>query len=179
MKDGAADANQTALAPLREEMVDFMVRLFRLMGLPKTIGSIYGYIYASVDPVSMDDLTRALGISLGSASQGLRTLKVFRAIRPVYAPGERKERFEAETDFQRFVGVFLRGELEQYVENTSKRTERMKLHLAELPVGSDKEFFVARVRRLSGMNARAKAMIPLLEEVFSSDCGQEETSADG
>ena len=68
-------------------MVDFMVRMFRLMGLPKTIGSIYGYVYASPEPVSMDDLTQALGISLGSASQGLRTLKVFRAIKPVYAQG--------------------------------------------------------------------------------------------
>ena len=28
--------------PLQGEMVDFMVRIFRLMGLPKTIGSIHG-----------------------------------------------------------------------------------------------------------------------------------------
>ncbi|MFP4351623.1 MAG: GbsR/MarR family transcriptional regulator [Puniceicoccaceae bacterium] len=179
MKDAAADAARSALEPLRGEMIDFMVRMFRLMGLPKTIGSIYGFIYSSADPVSMDDLTHALGISLGSASQGLRTLKVFRAIKPVYAPGERRERFEAETDFQRFVGAFLRGELEQYVENTSRRTQRMKRRLAELPEGPEKEFFAARVLRLSGMNVRAKAMIPLLEGVFSSGSGGEEADADG
>lgn len=160
---------QQTLSPLQGEMVDFMVRLFRLMGLPKTIGSIYGYIYASPRPVSMDDLTQALGISLGSASQGLRTLKVFRAIRPAYAQGERREHFEAETDFQQFVGAFLKGELEQYIENTEKRTERMATHLKGLPEESDKKFFEERVGRLASMNERARRILPLLHEVFASE----------
>jgi len=160
---------EQAISSLQGEMVDFMVRLFRLMGLPKTIGSIYGYIYASPTAVSMDDLTQALGISLGSASQGLRTLKVFRAIRPVYAQGERREHFEAETDFQQFVGAFLRGELEQYIENTEKRTERMISHLGELAEGPDEDFFAARVKRLSAMNERARKILPLLNEVFTSE----------
>lgn len=160
---------EQSVSPLQGEMVDFMVRLFRLMGLPKTIGSIYGYVYASRDPVSMDDLTQALGISLGSASQGLRTLKVFRAIKPVYAQGERREHYEAATDFQQFVGAFLKGELEQYIENTEKRTERMTHQLQELTEESDKEFFEERVERLSSMNERARRILPLLNEVFTSE----------
>lgn len=160
---------EQAISSLQGEMVDFMVRLFRLMGLPKTIGSIYGYIYASPTAVSMDDLTQALGISLGSASQGLRTLKVFRAIRPVYAQGERREHFEAETDFQQFVGAFLKGELEQYIENTEKRTERMAGQLEALTDESEKEFFEERVGRLSSMNERARKILPLFNEVFASE----------
>ena len=155
--------------PLQAEVVDFMVRLFRLMGLPKTIGSIYGYVYASPRPVSMDDLTQALGISLGSASQGLRTLKVFRAIKPVYTQGERREHFEAETDFQQFVGAFLKGELEQYIENTEKRTERMAGQLEALTDESEKEFFEERVGHLSSMNERARKILPLFNEVFASE----------
>ncbi len=153
---------------LQAEVVDFMVRLFRLMGLPKTIGSIYGFIYASREPVSMDELTKGLNISTGSASQGLRTLKVFRAVRPSFVPGERRELFEAETDFHRFVGMFLRGELEQYVENTAKRTEKMSHRVGDLPDGADRAFFKDRVERLMSMNKRAKALIPVLEEIFSS-----------
>jgi DNA-binding transcriptional regulator GbsR (MarR family) len=153
---------------VRREIVDFMVRLFRLMGLPKTIGSIYGYVYASPVPVSMDELTKALGISLGSASQGLRTLKVFRAVKPSFVPGERREMFEAETDFHRFVGMFLRGELEQYVENTGKRTGRMGEQVEGMPPGEDREFLRDRVERLRGMNERAKALIPVLEEIFAT-----------
>lgn len=160
-----------SLSPLQLEVVDFMVRLFRMMGLPKTIGSIYGYIYSSPKPVTMDDLTHGLGISLGSASQGLRTLKVFRAIKPVYTQGERREHFEAETNFQNFVGAFLKGELEQYIENTEKRTIRMEEHLKNLSdcVGEEEIFYRERVRRLSAMNERAKAIVPLLNEVFASE----------
>lgn len=162
------ESKVSVVSPLQGEIVDFMVRLFRLMGLPKTIGSIYGYIYASPVAVSMDDLTQALGISLGSASQGLRTLKVFRAIRPVYTQGERREHFEAETDFQLFVGAFLTGELEQYIENTERRTDRMLQHLGEIDSGEEKAFFDERVARLSSMNERAKRILPLLNEVFAS-----------
>ncbi|MGE9289826.1 MAG: GbsR/MarR family transcriptional regulator [Puniceicoccales bacterium] len=163
------EQKEQTFTPLQGEMVDFMVRLFRLMGLPKTIGSIYGYIYASPRPVAMDDLTQTLGISLGSASQGLRTLKVFRAIKPAYAQGERREHFEAETDFQVFVGAFLKGELEQYIENTEKRTQRMEGHLNEMGEDGEKEFFVERVTRLSAMSERARRILPLLNEVFASE----------
>ncbi len=165
----STERRQQTVSPLQGEIIDFMVRLFRLMGLPKTIGSIYGYIYASPVPVTMDNLTQALGISLGSASQGLRTLKVFRAIRPVYAQGERREHFEAETDFRLFVGAFLKGELEQYIENTERRTDRMRDHLGEVPEGEDLEFFADRVARLTSMNERAKRILPLLSGVFASD----------
>ena len=155
------------LNPLQGEIVDFMVRLFRLMGLPKTVGSIYGYVYASPEPVCMDDVTRALGISLGSASQGLRTLKVFRAIRPVVAQSERRDYYEAETNFQQFVGAFLRGELEQYIENTSRRAGRMREQLTALEGDPHQSFYRDRIERLAGMNARAKAILPLLDEVFA------------
>lgn len=168
----SSERTETALSPLQGEMVDFMVRLFRLMGLPKTIGSIYGFVYASPQPVSMDDLTQALGISLGSASQGLRTLKVFRAIKPVYTQGERREHYEAETDFQLFVGAFLKGELEQYIENTEKRTERMAEHLKSLDEDSEGVFFEERVERLIAMNERARRILPLLNEVFASEKDQ-------
>lgn len=158
---------QATLGPMEAEVVDFMVRLFRLMGLPKTIGSIYGFLYASRRPVSMEEVTQALGISLGSASQGLRTLKVFRGVRPVYSQGERREFFEAETDFGRFVGVFLRGELEQYIDNTEKRTQRMNRFLDDLSDSEERSFFEDRIRRLASMSERAKRIVPLIDEVFA------------
>ncbi len=168
MKPEKWEGEGASVEDLRSEVVDFMVRLFRLMGLPKTIGSIYGFIYGSREPVSMDDLTKGLGISTGSASQGLRTLKVFRAVRPSFVPGERRELFEAETDFHRFVGMFLRGELEQYVDNTAKRAAKMSGQVKKLAEGPDRIFFEDRVARLESMNYRAKALIPVLEEIFSS-----------
>jgi len=168
MKEEKQERGRTREEELRREIVDFMVRLFRLMGLPKTIGSIYGFIYASREPVSMDEITKGLGISTGSASQGLRTLKVFRAVRPSFVPGERRELFEAETDFHRFVGMFIRGELEQYVENTAKRTAKMSHRVSDLPEGSDRAFFKDRVERLRSMNYRAKTLIPVLQEVLTS-----------
>ena len=151
---------------IRGEVVDFMVRLFRLMGLPRTVGAIYGYVYASPQAVSMEEVVGGLEISMGSASQGLRTLRVFRAIRQVPLAGARREYYEAETDFHKFVGGFLRGELEQYIENTSRRTERMHARLERLPEGEEKEFCAQRIEKLASMNERATALLPLLSEIF-------------
>jgi len=163
--------SEIEFTPLQQEMVDFMVRLFRLMDLPKTVGSIYGYVYSSYRPVSMDQLTHSLGISLGSASQGLRTLKVFRAVRTVYTQGERREFFEAETDFQVFVGSFLKGELVQYIENTQKRTVKMHEYLSDCEDEKIRAFYAGRLSRLEEMNGRAKQILPLISEIFSSENG--------
>jgi len=160
----AQDASR--LSAIQIEIVDFMVRLFRMLGLPKTLGSIYGYVYVNREPVSMDEVMRGLGISAGSASQGLRALKAHRAIRTVFVPGERREWFEAETDFHRFVGNFLARELETYLENTTKRIERISDLLERSPV-EDAEFFAERLDQLRDMEERTLDFVPVLEKMFS------------
>lgn len=169
MNAGKSPPRET-LSPIEGEIVDFMVRLFRIVGLPKTLGSIYGYVYASRRPVAMDDLIQGLGISAGSASQGLRTLKVFRAVRPAFVQGDRRERFEAELDFQRFLGDFLAAELESYIENTEKRTSRIA-ELLEEAAGGGEGFYRERLERLESMKERTKRLVPMLREVFSSQAG--------
>ena len=57
------------------ESVDFFVRMMSIMGLPRSVGEIYGLLYFSEDPLSMDQICKKLGISVGSASQGLKTLR--------------------------------------------------------------------------------------------------------
>ena len=55
-----------------EELVRvFFADAVKVLGLPKSVGEIYGSLFISREPVSLDDLVERLGMSKGSGSQGL------------------------------------------------------------------------------------------------------------
>ena len=52
-----------------------------LLGLPKSMGEIYGFIFASAEPPTFADIEQKLDLSKGSVSQGLRALRELGAIK--------------------------------------------------------------------------------------------------
>lgn len=97
----------TPLTPVELELIGFIVGVISLFHIPKSIGEIYGLLYISSEPLSAASLVEKLGISLGSASQGIRTLRSIGAIHSVYVRGDRKEHFVAETDFRTLITRIL------------------------------------------------------------------------
>ena len=65
--------NQPDSTSIQAQVVEFFVDGVRVIGLPRSLGEIYGLALHIADALSLDDLVRQLGISKGSASQGLRT----------------------------------------------------------------------------------------------------------
>ena len=68
------------LKPIESEFIDYVSEAVKVFGLPKSVGEIYGLLYASKAPLSMDDLIGKLDISKGSASQGLKILRSINAV---------------------------------------------------------------------------------------------------
>lgn len=62
------------------ECVDFFADVVGVLGVPRSIGQIYGLLFASPRPLSFTDITEKLDISRGSASQGLKALRDLGAI---------------------------------------------------------------------------------------------------
>lgn len=62
-------------------MVGVFSDLVGLLGLPKSLGEIYGFIFASAEPPTFAEIEHKLGLSKGSVSQGLRALRELGAIR--------------------------------------------------------------------------------------------------
>ena len=60
---------------LEVESIDFFVRMMSILGLPRSVGEIYGVLYFAESPMSMDEISSRLKISMGSTSQGLKTLR--------------------------------------------------------------------------------------------------------
>jgi DNA-binding transcriptional regulator GbsR (MarR family) len=118
-------AGPSADEAIRREMADIISGLANTLGLPRSIGEIYGYLYVSGCARSMEEIRNDLDLSLGTVSQGLRQLKAFKAIRSETQSGDRREYFVAETELRRFVGGFFREVMLPEVERAQGRLDEI------------------------------------------------------
>lgn len=71
----------SSLSAFEAEIVAVFADLVGLLGLPKSMGEIYGFVFASAEPPTFADIEQKLGLSKGSVSQGLRALKALGAVK--------------------------------------------------------------------------------------------------
>lgn len=145
---------------LQREVVEVFVRLADMLSLPRSYGEIYGCLYISPDPLSMEDLITILSISKGSASQGLKALRNIGAIKTVYQVGERRDYYEAECELRKLVGGFLRDQVNPHLESGKERLGTMRT-IVEGMDGADVEFLSDRIEQLSKWRQRADTILPL------------------
>ena len=86
------EGSHPELDPLERQVVDVFVDGVRVLGLPRSIGEIYGLLFISRTPLSLDDLVARLKISKGSASQGLRMLRNLGAVNEANGNSEAERR---------------------------------------------------------------------------------------
>jgi len=68
-------------------------------GLGRILGQIYALLYLSPAPLCLDDIVRELSVSKASVSTTVRQLERWSAVKRVWVQGDRKDYYEAETDF--------------------------------------------------------------------------------
>ncbi|MBJ7259883.1 MAG: hypothetical protein JHD33_10130, partial [Chthoniobacterales bacterium] len=101
----ATETGEEALTELEAEAIEMFINFLRLIGLPKSVGEIYGLLFVAPRSMAMDAIMKRLGISLGAASQGLKLLRSFGAVRVVYERGDRRDHYVADLELSRFATV--------------------------------------------------------------------------
>ena len=149
------------LSELELEAIELFINFLRLLGLPKSVGEIYGLLFVSPRPLPMDELTQRLQISTGAASQGLKLLRSFGAVKAVYAPGDRRDHYSADLELSRFATVFIKEELQPRMERALERIQRMEQLLETLPP-EDRESSRRRIERLKHWLDKGQTMLPWL-----------------
>lgn len=92
-----------ALDHIRTRFIEESGRTTQALGHGRTLGQIFGVLYLSPDPLTLDQLTEDLEISKGGASMAVRQLEQWGAVRRIWIKGERKDFLEAQDDFGRMV----------------------------------------------------------------------------
>jgi DNA-binding transcriptional regulator GbsR (MarR family) len=148
-----------ALSELEKEVVDIFVRIAGVLSLPRSVGELYGILFISPEPMCIDDLMRKLKISKGSTSQGLKILRSFGAVNPVYVAGDRRDFFTAEAELRKIVAGFVNEQIRPHLDNGKARMARIE-GLIDVEAPGRKEFIAERIQRLQGWQKRAGAILP-------------------
>ena len=150
---------------LEIESIDFFVRLMGLLGLPRSVGEIYGLLYFSPNPLPMDQIVSRLGISIGSASQGLKTLRSLKAVRTSYIPGQRKDHYSAESEFRKLFSNFINEEIIPHLQSAEERISRMDKATVETSQ-ENAEFLKLRIDKLKRLTQAVGRILPILAKLL-------------
>jgi DNA-binding transcriptional regulator GbsR (MarR family) len=165
--DSATSKTQSQnLSLIQQQVVDFFVDGVRVLGLPRSIGEIYGLLFITPDPLSLDDLVEKLGISKGSASQGLRTLKTLGAVREANSMNDRRTYYVPATELKRLVGGFIREQIRPHLDSGKSKLQQLQetADLSTDPI--ERAFLDERIERIESWMKRGKLVLPLLQKIL-------------
>lgn len=158
-KNSVTGGGGSELSELEVEAIEMFINFLKLIGLPKSVGEIYGLLFVSPEPMPMDEIMRRLGISLGAASQGLKLLRGLGAVKAVYSRGDRRDHFVADLELSKFATVFIKEELMPRIDRARIRIERMEELLPTL-APSNRKATEARIERLRHWLDKGQKMLP-------------------
>jgi DNA-binding transcriptional regulator GbsR (MarR family) len=157
---GSPETEATDL--IQKEMAEIFADLSELFGNPASLGSIYGLLFASPEPISMEEIVDKLDISVGTASQGLRRLAELEAISSIKAEGQRITRYSAKLELRHYVSVFLYQQLLPKLERSNDRIQSLKNELPKVAPAL-RETLQQRIDQASKWHRLGKTLLPLLK----------------
>lgn len=120
-------------------------------GFPKGMGAIFAVLYLSPTPLPLDDLVAQTGLTKGAISTNVRALSRMGLVKPVTRLGDRKDYYEAETDFYKSIRAIL-GERQNSEFDRAVASVKETLQKLEAGEGSfgpaERAFLIERVKAL-------------------------------
>ncbi len=155
------EANTGVNEELEGMVRDFFADAVKVLGLPKSVGEIYGSLFISREPLSLDDLVERLGMSKGSGSQGLKMLRTLGAVSEVEGMEGRKVFYEADVELKSLVGGFIREEIRPHLSSA-----KVKIGLMDDSNASEDEHYDERIKKLNSWRKRAVVLLPILQKIL-------------
>lgn len=154
--------------PAQRELVRICELMVQQLGLPMSLGSIFGVIYSSPTPLAFKDVVEMSGISRGSVSHGLRLLCEIEAIKEVRVSGERVCRYAPEPELRRVLMRMLQTRLRAPLEQGAERLRAFKASLCGTE-DPNRDFYFQRLTVLQAWHCKALRALPLVERTFEEN----------
>lgn len=128
-----------------EKFIQVIAKNMNLYGITSSVGRLYGVLYFSDEPMTLDDMRDALEMSKTSMSTGVRSLSEMKMVESTFKRGIRKDLYRSEEDwYKSFTSLFANrwrhttetnieeadetiAELKQIARETSDETLRGKI----------------------------------------------------
>jgi DNA-binding transcriptional regulator GbsR (MarR family) len=152
------------LSKARENFIQGMSRISHFWGFPKAMGAIFGAVYLSPQPISLDELVEQVGVTKGAVSTHVRTLERLGMVHKQIQVGDRKDYYIAETDFWKIVrGVLREREKNEFDQALRTVGESMEMLDQAAPDEAElTEFYRARMGALQAFFDRLDKLVATL-----------------
>lgn len=141
-------------------------------GLGRIIGQIYSLLYLSPAPLCLDAIADELGVSKASVSTTIRQLERWTAVKRVWMKGDRRDFYEAETDFRSVMRHGLLATLRKKLETAGTQIVHIESCLKQAKANGngskknkDMHVVVERLERAKKFHSKVHGLLsnPLLE----------------
>jgi DNA-binding transcriptional regulator GbsR (MarR family) len=156
----------SVLSAWETSMIDVFVRAAGLIGLPRSIGEIYGLLFCANKALTFDELVERLLISKGSVSQGLKVLRQLGAIKLHYVPGSRRDHYEPELSMKRLVRGFIKDQFEPHLVSGSQRLDRIDALIENEADDALHQHALNRLNTLRSWQQRTRKLMPMIMAVL-------------
>lgn len=99
---------QQSLDRIKKDFSEGLSQISRFWGFPKGMGAIFGVLYLSPAPLSLDEIVQETGLTKGAVSTEVRALARMGLVHRSTRLGDRKDYYEAEDDFYAAIKSLLR-----------------------------------------------------------------------
>lgn len=104
---------ETNVEHLRELSMHEFSKTIELFDITPAEAHLYTYLYLKGKPLTLDDMSKALGKSKTSMSNGIRTLSQMNLVSRVWKKGERKNLYEAN---KQLLKIFMTTHTHKWLE---------------------------------------------------------------
>lgn len=139
----------TPLPQIKHEFVEGLSQISRFWGFPKGMGAIFAVLYLSPAPLSLDEIVEQTGLTKGAVSTEVRALARLGLVHRSTKLTDRRDFYEAETDFYKSIRSILK---ERQNTEFERAVASVRETLAKLEEGTsypeERAFLVERVKAL-------------------------------
>jgi DNA-binding transcriptional regulator GbsR (MarR family) len=155
-----------SLNHIKKDFTEGLSQISRFWGFPKGMGAIFGVLYLSSTPLSLDEIVEATGLTKGAISTEIRALARMGLVHRSSRLGDRKDYYEAESDFYAAIRSILKerqnSEFDRAVRSVKDTLESLENNWVE---NEEWTFVYERVQALQdffdALDSLTKAVVRL------------------
>lgn len=136
MIEEAGPSRDPGTEEVRAIFIDGMGGIGEFWGIGRAMGQLWAVLYLNPEPMTMDALVLALGITKGHASINLRALQRLGLVSRTRRPGDRKDYYLPQADLWAFARSILKErqqqEFDQALASTSKALAQLERRRAAM-----------------------------------------------
>jgi len=139
------------LEAIKQEFTEGLSHISHFWGYPKGVGAIFAVLYLSPEAMSLDELVKESGLTKGAVSTDVRALARMGLVRRAVRLGDRRDYYQAETDFYRAIRSILSErqdrEFDQAVRSVAMARDQLRAAKGTMRE-TERRFLLERVQAL-------------------------------